>query len=229
MLTKCREWDESVPAGADVAFGGEPVMALSISFALTLALARHGVACLVFGGSARRGFAEASSEFGRAEIFFFAASSELVKFWRRLYELEDTPEEDFFALAHRAFPALIFHADLSFRRFSGAYRDLRPAVVTHLAVLNDQFMAAYEQANGIARQIESALASAGCTGVSPESPGTHKNQQAMSQRDVQHDGATVRCEWHAKLEPHRNRIHFAFGDRFGGRVFIGIFAEHLPA
>ena len=38
-----------------------------------------------------------------------------------------------------------------------------------------------------------------------------------------------RCEWHSKIEPHRNRIHFCVIDRIAEtRILIGIFHEHLP-
>lgn len=229
LLSKCPDWDASVPSTTDVAIGaGEPFMALSISFALTLALRRQGVACLVFAACALREFIMVSDELNRAEIFFFASASELPMFWRHLYELEDAAEDVFFDLAGRAFPELIFHADLNFRRFAGAYRELREPVVRHLAVLNDNFIEAYDEASGIARQVEAILASAGCPGISPESPSTHRNQQAMRARDVDHDGVLIRCEWHTKIEPNRNRIHFAFGGSLGQRVFIGIFTDHLP-
>jgi hypothetical protein len=49
----------------------------------------------------------------------------------------------------------------------------------------------------------------------------------MRQRDVNHEGQVIRCEWHSKLEPHRNRIHFAFDDTLGGKILIGIFVDHL--
>lgn len=228
LISKCPDWDESIPAMLDVAMAdGEPVMALSVAFALTLTLRAVGVACLVFGACPRRGFLVVSNETGRTEIFFFANAQALMLFWRCLYELEDVPETNFFTLANRAFPSLLFNPDLSFRRFEGAYRDLRARVVSHLSVLNDHFLVAYRAANGIAHQVEATLGSAGCPGISPESSSTHKNERAMSQRDVDYQGKMIRCEWHAKIEPHRNRIHFAFGDPFGEMIFIGIFVDHL--
>jgi hypothetical protein len=228
LISKCPDWDESVPAVLDVTFADSgPVMALSAAFAHTLTLRGRGIACLVFGACPRRGFAVISNEIGNSEIFFFADASSLTAFWRHLYELEDVPETAFFTMASRAFPSLLFNPDLSFRRFEGTYRDLRPQVVKHLSVLNDNFLAAYRSENGIARQIEAILASAGCPGISPESPNTHKNERAMNLRNVEYQGSTIRCEWHAKIEPYRNRIHFAFGDRFREMIFIGIFVDHL--
>jgi len=228
LIGNCPEWDDSVPEDLDIAFAESvPVMAFSAAFALTLALRRQGVACLVFGACTRHNFVTVSSEAGRAKVFFFATAAALKAFWRSMYELEDIPEAGFFALASRAFPDLLFNPDLTFHRFDGAYRDLRRPVVSHLSVLNDDFLHAYRAANGITRDVEATLASIGCPGISPESPNTHKKERVMRMRDVEHEGSTIRCEWHTKIEPHRNRIHFAFGDRFGSMIFIGIFVDHL--
>jgi hypothetical protein len=228
LIGNCPEWDDSVPEYLEVKFAeGAPVMALSAAFALTLALRRHGIACLAFGTCTRHDFVTISSGAACAKIFFFATAAALKVFWRSLYDLEDIPEADFFTLANRAFPDLLFNPDLTFRRFDGAYRDLRRLVVSHLSVLNDDFLGAHRSANGIAREVEATLASIGCPGISPEGPNTHKKERVMRMRDVEYRGSTIRCEWHAKIEPHRNRIHFAFGDDFGSSIFIGIFVDHL--
>lgn len=228
LIGKCPEWDDSAPEYLEVTFTeGAPVMALSAAFALTLALRRQGVACLVFGACTRHDFVTVSSGAACANIFFFTTAAALKVFWRSLYELEDIPEADFFTLANLAFPDLLFNPDLTFRRFEGAYRDLRRLIVSHLSVLNDDFLRAYRAANGIARDVEATLASIGCPGISPESPNTHKKERVMRMRDVEYRGSAIRCEWHTKIEPHRNRIHFAFGDSFGSMIFVGIFVDHL--
>ena len=228
LIAKCPEWEEPQPASADVSLAGATsAIALSAAYALTLALAGHSAACLVFGACSRRGFTKAASKAGEAELFFFAAVRELREFWRSLYELENISETDFFGMAGRAFPSLVFHPGLTFRRFEGSYRELRPAVVQHLTVLNDHFMVAHREANGVASDIEATLTPLGCAGISPESPNVHRKGKAMAQHDVEYEGSVVRCEWHTKVEKHRNRIHFAFGDPFGEMIFVGMFVDHL--
>lgn len=228
LVDKCPEWDPSVPGCDEVTLAdARPVMAMSVAYALTSAIHDQGVSCLVFGACSRRGFVTTTSEIGSAEIFFFTDTSTLPLFWRALFEVEEVAEADFFNLAYYAFPGLVFSSKLNFRRFDGAYRDIRPHVVTHLSVLNDHFLTTHRAASGIAQQIEGALASLGCAGVSPESPKTHRSEHLMSQRDVAHEGNVVRCEWHTKLEPHRNRIHFAFGGFLNNKILIGIFVDHL--
>ncbi len=50
----------------------------------------------------------------------------------------------------------------------------------------------------------------------------------MRLRDVEFNGQVYHCEWHSKIEPHRNRIHFCVIDGIAeARVLIGIFHEHL--
>jgi hypothetical protein len=228
LINKCPEWDASIPGSPEVMLAdGGRIIALSIAFALTLVLRNRGVACLTLSACERRGYVDVHTDSGSAELFFFAEAASLKTFWRRLYVLEDVPEAGFLTLAELAFPDLVFNPDLSFRRFDGSYRDLRAQVVMHLSVLNDDFLNAYHTRSGIARDIEIALAAIGCPGISPESPNTHRNEKVMRLRDVAYNGSIIRCEWHTKLEPHRNRIHFAFGDPFADKIFIGIFVDHL--
>ena len=228
LIGKCPEWDASIPGCDEVVLADAvPAMAMSVALALTLVVLHQGVSCLVFGGCPRHGFVKAGSKIGSADLFFFTKVTEMFPFWRSLFELEDVPEAGFFDMTSRAFPCLVFHSGLSFRRFEGSYRDIRPRVVTHLAALNDHFLAAHRAAHGIPQQVEAALADLGCAGVSPESPNTHRSERKMRQRDVDHDGNVIRCEWHTKLEPHRNRIHFAFGGSLDSKILIGIFVDHL--
>jgi hypothetical protein len=65
--------------------------------------------------------------------------------------------------------------------------------------------------------------------ISPESPLTHQNMRAMRERDVMFGNVKVRCEWHLKLFPVRDRIHFHFGVPavMRDKILIGIFTEHL--
>ncbi|MQY29478.1 hypothetical protein [Nocardia aurantia] len=60
---------------------------------------------------------------------------------------------------------------------------------------------------------------------SPESANTHANRAAMRRRTVRFGDRSIVCEWHAKLEPTRNRVHFAIEE---DRVYIGLFVDHLP-
>lgn len=74
--------------------------------------------------------------------------------------------------------------------------------------------------------------------ISPESSNTRNNASAMKERDViiekKHangsiDKHIVRCEWHLKIHPTRDRIHFHFGIPAvaGDKIIVGIFCDHL--
>jgi hypothetical protein len=228
LIQKCPELDVPISICKEITLGDEPpATGCSVAYALALVLNSWGVSCLVLGSSPHRDFVTAIASAGRAKIYFFTESSTLPPFWRSLYELENIREDKFFELAERAFPKLVFHEDLAFGKFEGPYRDLRPEVVRHLAVLNDHFLAAHATALGRANEIQAALATYGLARVSPESPKTHRNAKAMRQRYVQHQGREICCEWHTKIEGHRNRIHFAFGGELEDRILIGIFVDHL--
>lgn len=125
-LSKLPEWDEQVAGGVATAVSineADPTLALSVAYALALLACGRGTACLVFPPSQRRGFTPVSSEDGiRDRVYFFASADRLPEFWRSLYSVENVPEEGFFALGRRAFPRLVFHADLSFGRFDGTLR-----------------------------------------------------------------------------------------------------------
>ena len=158
------------------------------------------------------------------EIYFSVSTENHPGFFRLLYEWEDVSESEFLQRTALAFPRLVFAAGISFGKFEGAYRTLRVKVVDHLGRINDCFPEVYAAENGMPREISSRLG----IEVSMEG-GTRGSQRLMRQRDVEYGGEVYRCEWHSKIEPHRNRIHFhVIDDRGEQRILIGIFHKHLP-
>lgn len=237
-LDRCVSWDEDEAAAVEsvvvqpVAKKGETypssVLSFDCSLSLGIALARakqQMMACLVFPGTTRRGLYVHVEDDAR-HVYFFSDEDRLCEFWRLLFSMERVPERDFLTLAPYAFPRLAFHPDLDFRKFDGQYRELRDRVVKALCVLNDHFAEAHARHAGVSHGVNSELGGHGIE-VSMESPGTRGSKTLMSHRMVAWENGTVRCEWHAKLEPHRNRIHFS-EPLPDGRILIGIFADHLP-
>ena len=157
------------------------------------------------------------------DVYFAVSTEDHPGFFRLLYEWEDVSESDFFERARLAFPRLVFAADISFRKFQGAYRTLRPKVVDHLGRINDRFPEVYAAENGMPNEVSSRL------GIEVSIEGnTRSSERLMRLRDVEYRGQVYRCEWHSKLEPHRNRIHFhVIGGIGEAKVLIGIFHEHL--
>ena len=164
-----------------------------------------------------------SSQSMPVDVYFAASTKDHPGFFRLLYEWEDISESEFFEQTRLAFPRLVFAANISFRNFQGAYRTLRPKVVNHLGRINDNFPEVYAAENGMPNEISSRL------GIDVSIEGnTRSSQRLMRLRDVEYRGQEYRCEWHSKLEPHRNRIHFCvISDMAETKILIGIFHEHL--
>lgn len=229
LLDKCPRWESAyLGIDGDVSIDGEEVkFAFSVNYALAAKLAGVGVACIVFPGCTRRGEILVRARSGEGLLQFYA-TADLSFFWRSLFADEAVPEQHFFELAADAFPDLLFLPTLSFRRFAGSYLAVRDSVVAALGALNDYFADAFVAGKGIPAEIKALLGRYGLD-VSPESPKTRSSSRLMRTRDVVFEDSSYRCEWHVKLAAHRNRIHFSLPQKdLGGKIVVGIFAEHLP-
>ncbi|MFF3426924.1 hypothetical protein [Streptomyces sp. NPDC002602] len=235
LMDRCPTWSPDLPGLPDeVAVAEEvPSLALSIGYAWWHAGKGHHAGCLVFPGSARYGWHPVSAMHGvptgyvERDVYFLAGPQGLMEFWRSLFAREDVGEHEFFDWAKMVFPRLVFADSLTFRKFDGTYAQMRDWVVHALTVVNDHFADALEAHSGMAADIKAELGRHQLN-LSPESPSTRSKPGVMKQRDVEHGGQTFRCEWHAKKEPHRNRVHFSLPDpRLSDRILIGIFVEHL--
>lgn len=166
-----------------------------------------------------------TDEAGEGPAVVVTSSDSRLDFYRSIYQTENVNEERFFELAELAFPQLRFADGVTFRRFEGSYTDLRQPVAYHLSRINDSFKSAYADCNGRSDEVSAAMK----LDISMESPNTRQSERLMRERDAFYGGRTYRCEWHSKIEPHRNRIHLHPGDDLSEHcVVIGIFVEHLP-
>lgn len=153
-------------------------------------------------------------------------SSHFSDFWRSICLEHKLSPNEIAALTLRAFPDLDFVEGVwsGVKDFDGAFDDLRPNVVRILGGLNDHMITVLNESND-ANLIQTRMKSLAGVECSRESNNTRNNAKAMKMRRREFLGADVVFEWHAKIEPHRNRIHFAAVD---GRIVIGIFCNHLP-
>lgn len=237
QLDRCTSWDEDEAGSMDAVTIHQPDSpehptacdpAFSIGIALEHAGRGHNVACLVFPTANCHGFCQVRGQGDNAEIFFFSDPDELDVFWRSLFSLERIRESHFFELAELAFPKLVLHPSLNFRHFEGRYVDLYGKTVQILSAVNDHFATIIESSAGIPHEISAKFGAFGVD-LSPESPKTRGSTTLMAHRMVHLNEQGYCCEWHAKLEPHRNRIHFSLPARdLGGRIVIGRFTVHLP-
>ncbi len=226
LLGKCAIWDEDpsvVVSDDNLHVNGKSYKSLGVAYAVDAVSEGKGVGVLTMIHTSLVGLCSVSSGGNDYEISFSARPSDLKYFYRTLYALENVSSEDFFNLASKAFPDLLFIDDLNFAKFNGGY-SLRDAVVKHLSTLNDKFLEFYVSEHGNSAQISIRI------GIDVSIEGeTRSSERLMAMRDVTYEGHTYRCEWHSKIEPNRNRIHFYPGDTSTqDKILIGIFIDHLP-
>lgn len=154
------------------------------------------------------------------------------RFYRALPEILDLDEESYVHNCSLAHPRLRFRQGIAsqIRRFSRSYREIRPTLSKALTALNDHLTDLLD-ANVPHTELGARFEALSGFGLSPESPRTHRNAAAMTQRDVHLGTHTIRCEWHLKIEPNRDRIYLSFYSKWigdGQQIFVGIFCEHLP-
>ena len=227
LLGKSSNWDEDPDVAIDpgVTVDGRAGIGYGVAWAHQSVLARQGMAVVTVPQRFSPGVhdVEAGEDSSHAGVYFAVSADDHKGFFRTIYELEDVPEGAFFDLAVRAFPNLLFAEGLDFRRFEGTYRELRAPVVLHLGQLEDRFTEAHREENGRSEGISTRL------GINVSIEGTTRSsERLMKLRDVEFKGRVYRCEWHSKIEVHRNRIHFHPGDATtGDRILVGIFHRHL--
>ena len=228
LLGRCGAWDEDPNTVVDdeVVVDQEPHHSFGIAWARKMVLAGRGMAVITAPHRFSGGTYTVSrlTQPATVDVVFVATPTDHPRFYRTLYSVENVPEGEFFEIAAKAFPSLAFAPTLNFQHFEGAYALSRPEVVHHLSLINDRFLELYKAELGSSRSISMRL------GIAVSIEGQNRmNQAFMRYRDAKFGGHVYRCEWHSKLELHRNRIYFHIGDEgTDGRVLIGVFHRHLP-
>lgn len=227
LLDRCEAWNLSVSVGVDsgVIVDGSPCNGEGIAWAREQVIQKKWTAVVSTPHRFLAGVhsVDQPSRSLAVDVYFAVSAEDHPGFFRLLYELDDVPESEFLERAKLALPRLVFAANISFRNFRGAYRTLRPKVVCHLGRINDSFPEVLAAENGMPDTMSSRL------GIDVSIEGnTRGSPRLMRQRNVEFCGQEYRCEWHSKIERHRNRIHFCvIDDRAETKILIGIFTEHL--
>ena len=224
LLDKCSAWDEAADIAVDpsVKIEGDPLESYGVAWAAERQSKGLASAVVTLSHRRYRGAQTVTANSVSVELHFVAQATDHPPFYRSICLVENLDEDAFLRIAERAFPDLRFANGLSFRRFEGSYQDLFPPVVHHLGALNDKFVDAYRLENGHSGRISTRIG----IDVSIEGSQTRASESLMKQRDALLDGRTYRCEWHSKIEPNRNRIHF-FPPPAGREIIVGLFVDHL--
>ncbi|QHG74437.1 hypothetical protein [Ensifer adhaerens] len=185
------------------------------------------VGCLSLRRSGKIATSTAAGEVG---VFWVRNETDRVYFWRDAIEMTGDSEENLVSFANWAFPQIYFYdgALHGLRRLAGGYLAIRDEVKRTLAVLNDYAVPAFSAAPVTNQNIQTRFRGFGID-AAPENPNVYLDGHCRRAREVEIGGITLYCEWHVKLEPHRNRIHVhAPIEATGGRVIVAIIHEHLP-
>lgn len=170
-----------------------------------------------------------TTEAGQDEVTLHVLrlADDIPVFWRGLLTHESVAAERFFTFTEHAFPRLLFADSLRLHHFKGDYPEVLPWLVKLLGALDDHFTGTLAECGGDQTQVVRRFAALGLD-ISPESANTKKNARAWEQRNVEYGSGTYRCEWHGKRLWDRDRVHFSLPiAAYGGRILIGVFAEHL--
>ncbi|WP_067655346.1 hypothetical protein [Nocardia harenae] len=208
--------------GADVA------IAPSAGIAAVKARSGYDLACLTTQHAARSGecvVADIADPGRESTVYFLRSERDAPEFWRRILCRDEHSVADLEAHAELFFPRTVFADGIwaQVSRFEGARLAVWPLLVRNLGGLADHAAAVWASEVEPHRRM-SQMQSRASVNCSPESPKTHANVKAMRKRTVTFDEGDVVCEWHVKLERHRNRVHFAVQS---GRVYVGFFVRHM--
>lgn len=224
-------WDETEesPQNFMAAVNGEPAKHLpSIAWAHSRNVDPQVeiVACISSGTNGHTGGHNVLADNVEREVWFLETARDTELFYRWICSTHSRSSAELAHYSAQSFKHLTFVANCwnGIGMMSGQFRDLAPVIVHHLGVLSDNgpriFSGSWQQ----------APAEFGALGIniSDENGKTKRNGTALKERRIKVAGLHRFFWWHAKLQPHQNRIHICPDDvPGGGNILVGIFCHHL--
>lgn len=223
--------DFEIPNG-EVRLAGKPVESEATLFAISKALTKEAIGVIHPKPLERLGPLEATVGELSTKLFHVGLALPLEKFYRFMMAFEEVNQSEFSKWTNFAFERLRFALNPSSQigRFRQRYQNIREEIIKHLSAINDEFVSMLIAGRKLSDICNSVGAKCGVE-ISPESPNTHRNKSAMKEREVDFEGKTVVCEFHSKLTPTHDRIHFSpvLRETQDKRTYVvvGPFAEHL--
>lgn len=193
----------------------------------------------------RRGLISTQTALGTVEVYFVNTEADRIAFWRNAIGLEGDNAATLRRMARHAYPSVQFHPGVleQVDDLDGGYHPLRHQVQHTFAMLNDHGNWLFtcpppavspEEPTGNGggeppkALIRERFTNLGLVGE-PENPNVRLDNNCRVAREVTVSGKVFYCEWHIKLELHRNRIHVhGPEEETDNRVLVGIIARHLP-
>ena len=238
------EWPEGLAEALAIAVGSEgETENADVAWAHHSVRAGRAVACL---GLRREGRQETRSSLGTAAVWWVRTEEQCRAFWNEGIDIEGDSVAALERFAAHAFPDLYFHQAVwrGIAALAGGYAALSGQVRKYLTTLDAFGRWAFTSAppaltpgapvdpdahakpsNQIVERRFHGLG----LNMAPEKPNVFADQRCRVPREVAVGNVTLYCEWHGKLEMHRNRVHVHPPvAESGNRVVIAAFHEHLP-
>lgn len=223
-------------------FDSEPFDNPDVAWAHHKVRSGHAVACF---GLQRSGLYRTATQYGAADVHWVIDEAGHRGFFRAAIDVEQDSEATLQQMAPHAFPDIIFLDGVwrGLDDFAGGYLAVRQQLRRHLTVFDDHGYWAFTEPPPKISENDDGPSGTGRPGnlliqqrfqahgvdVAPESSEVRAKQKYRITRERVLKGRTLFCEWHAKLQPHINRIHVhAPVPESGNRFIVAIFHAHLP-
>lgn len=239
--------DDNWPNGVEhttVSIGGGPALEnVDVAWVHHCVRAGQSVACFTLGEPAAQ---ETSTVAGSAVVHFVADDASRRRFWRDAIVQEGDNADSLQRHAAHAFPDIYFVDGVlgHLERLAGGYLAARKKMRDTLVILDDRgrWIFTYpppattpaemsppaQTARPDNRLVERRFAQFGLE-AAPENPNVRLDRRCREARETTIQGRIFYCEWHIKLETHRNRIHLhAPALESGDRLIVAMIDEHLP-
>lgn len=239
--------DSDWPEDADqtlISINGEEAQEnIDVSWVHHCVRAGRAVACFTIAEAA---VVETVTSKGSVTVHFVADDTSRRKFWRHAIVLEGDDDNSLRRNVSHAFPDIWFvegileHLD----RLEGGYQAAREQVRKTLSVLDDWGRWIFTCPPPVLSPCEVAPSCSTARphnqiiikrfnyfkiDAAPENPNVGLDRRCRAARETILGGQTFYCEWHIKLEPHRNRIHIhAPVPESGEKLVVAMIAAHLP-
>jgi hypothetical protein len=187
---------------------------------------------------------DTKSSLGNANIHYIKDESAHRFFWR--LGLNGGTAEMLERFSPNAFPDIYFCPGIwrGFRGLAGGYLAIRDQIWKYLCVLDDygrwifcapnlatpfQISDDWNVNTRPSNQLIERRFKSHNLEMTPENPNVFKDKTCREAREISIDNKLLYCEWHGKLEPHRNRLYVhppIFQSNW--KVIMAIAHEHLP-
>lgn len=237
---------EEWPAGFDdIAIsidGAPPVDNADVAWSHHYVRGGRAMACLSIR---RQGLLPTHTALGAANVHFVGNEQGRIAFWRDAIKVEGDNVASLVRFAPNAYPNIYFVRGVvaNVDRFAGGYLALRDNVQAAFEALDRHGHWIFTEAPPAVNPneprvgtvpsptnqiIEKRFQNVGLD-AAPEKPNVRADRVSRTAREATIGTSKLYCEWHIKVQPHRNRIHVHGPVKESGyRVVVGMIHEHLP-